>query len=90
MRPIHHLLAALASTLCLAVTTPAAEAGSAGRSSARPKATAAAKRVRQAAVPKVTYANGDTEAQRRRREDARLRRECKGRPNAGACLGYTR
>ena len=22
--------------------------------------------------------------------DKRLRRECKGRPNAGACLGYTR
>ena len=26
--------------------------------------------------------------QRRNAEDRRLRRECKGRPNAGACLGY--
>ena len=25
---------------------------------------------------------------RRTAEDRRLRRECKGRPNAGACLGY--
>ena len=28
------------------------------------------------------------EDQRRTAEDRRLRRECKGRPNAGACLGY--
>jgi len=30
-----------------------------------------------------------SDAERRRREEeARLTRECKGRPNAGACLGY--
>lgn len=26
----------------------------------------------------------------RRERDQRLRRECRGRPNAGACLGYTK
>lgn len=33
-----------------------------------------------------TQSSEETPAQR----DKRLRRECKGRPNAGACLGYTR
>jgi hypothetical protein len=43
---------------------------------------------RQKAAPPVTYADGQTGAQRQKSEDARLRRECRGRPNAGACLGY--
>jgi hypothetical protein len=29
-----------------------------------------------------------SEAERRKLEEARLTRECRGRPNAGACLGY--
>ena len=41
-------------------------------------------------APTSTYANGQTAAQREKSEEARLRRECQGRPNAGACLGYTR
>ncbi|MFD1711571.1 hypothetical protein FVQ98_17485 [Ottowia sp. GY511] len=41
-------------------------------------------------APVTTYANGLDATQRQRSEEARLRRECKGRPNAGACLGYTR
>ena len=41
-------------------------------------------------APITTYANGLDATQRQRSEDARLRRECKGRPNAGACLGYAR
>ena len=31
-----------------------------------------------------------SDAERQKLEDARLTRECKGRPNAGACLGYAR
>ena len=31
-----------------------------------------------------------SESERQKLEDARLTRECKGRPNAGACLGYAR
>ena len=46
--------------------------------------------VRLKAAPKVTYADGQNATQRQRSEDARLRRECQGRPNAGACMGYTR
>ena len=61
-----------------AVTAPTAHAQSRGKRQSKP------------GEPKVRYANGDTEAQRRRREEARLRRECQGRPNAGACLGYAR
>ena len=41
-------------------------------------------------APTMTYANGQNASQREKSEDARLRRECKGRPNAGACLGYAR
>ena len=43
------------------------------------------KAARSAARPKVLEApSHETQAQR----DRRLERECKGRPNAGACLGY--
>lgn len=35
---------------------------------------------------KVDKGSGETTAER----DRRLSRECKGMPNAGACLGYTR
>lgn len=46
------------------------------------------KRAPSVRVPR--YASGETHAQRQRREEARLKRECRGRPNAGACLGYAR
>lgn len=57
------------------------EAGAQGRK-------APTRRARATRAPR--YANGETETQRQRREEARLKRECRGRPNAGACLGYTR
>jgi hypothetical protein len=34
----------------------------------------------------VTFYDGSAENPNKR--EARLRRECKGRPNAGACMGY--
>ena len=71
------LLAACVCALSVVLATLPADAKSRSKSS-------------KSAGPKVTYINGDSEAQRQRREDDRLRRECKGRPNAGACLGYTR
>ncbi len=49
-----------------------------------------ARGVKLKSAPTSTYANGQSAAQREKSEEARLRRECKGRPNAGACLGYTR
>ena len=60
----------------LAVSAPA---------SAKPR-----KRSKKEAGPKVTYADGQSADQRQRTEDARLTRECRGRPNAGACAGYAR
>jgi hypothetical protein len=36
----------------------------------------------------VVFYDGSAENSNKR--EARLRRECKGRPNAGACEGYTR
>jgi len=38
------------------------------------------------AAGKVRFDKGSGETSRER--DRRLQRECKGRPNAGACLGY--
>jgi hypothetical protein len=72
--------------LCLALAAPLAQA-------AKPKASADAPAKSKPAArgktsSRTTSADGLTPAQRKRSEDERLRRECKGRPNAGACLGY--
>lgn len=64
----------------MAAFTPAAQAA--------PKEKPAHATVVKAKKPgKVKFENrsGETTAER----DRRLLRECKGRPNAGACLGYT-
>lgn len=42
---------------------------------------------RQPAQPKVVPSGSEESAAAR---DRRLKRECKGRPNAGACAGHTR
>jgi len=55
-----------------------------------PRTGAGSRGVRLKPSPVATYASGQTPAERQRDEDARLRRECRGRPDAGACLGYTR
>ncbi|HMN22686.1 MAG TPA: hypothetical protein PKA16_15010 [Ottowia sp.] len=84
----------LALAACLLPMTLAV--GQAAASSAAPPPDAPAtpqdrKAPRRRSSARVSrYANGETEAQRQRREEARLKRECRGRPNAGACLGYTR
>ncbi|MDP2066860.1 MAG: hypothetical protein Q8K38_12925 [Burkholderiaceae bacterium] len=41
---------------------------------------------KKSSKPKIYKGSGETSAER----DRRLYRECKGRPNAGACEGYTR
>lgn len=76
--------------LCLTTTPAVAERQKASTSVSKPKKKAASRGVRLKAPPKVTYADWQTAAQRQRSEAARLRRECKGRPDAGACLGYAR
>lgn len=63
--------------LCGALGVPAGTA-----SAAQKKASAHRHRV---VKPKVTPGPSDEKTADR---DRRLTRECKGRPNAGACLGY--
>ncbi len=58
------------------------------KSATKANSGAGSRGVRLKPSPATTYANGDTPAERQRHEEARLRRECKGRPNSGACLGY--
>lgn len=70
--------AACACALCLVLAAPPADARA--KSKSRPAKPPAG----------VSYADGRTADQRERSEDARLLRECRGRPNAGACLGYAR
>jgi hypothetical protein len=56
-----------------------------GQGSAQQKKKKAKTRTAKAPSAAQQGASGESTAQR----DARLKRECKGRPNAGACLGYT-
>ena len=83
-------LAASACLLSLMGALPVAQAESKRRTKAKAKSSSGAgsRGVRLKPAPKSTYANGDTPAERQRNEDARLRRECRGRPNSGACMGY--
>lgn len=51
--------------------------------------TSAAQAPHKKGVRKVTYQRSTSEETPAQR-DSRLRRECKGMHNAGACMGYTR
>jgi flagellar basal body-associated protein FliL len=83
MKSIHIVLLIALTALILAIlmTVPAhAETG-------KPKKPAAAEKAKKkkGSAPKfVNSSSQETTAER----DRRLYRECKGRPNAGACLGY--
>ncbi|MDO5290504.1 MAG: hypothetical protein Q4F13_12845 [Pseudomonadota bacterium] len=74
------LLPAALGLLALVLTTFDASAQSTQRRT----------RAKKPPAPKVTYADGQTPEQRQRSEERRLRRECQGRPDAGACRGFTR
>lgn len=73
-------LALTASLFSLAVALPYPAAAAEGK----PKSTTPAPK-KKVAKPKFIEDTGETQKQR----DKRLTRECKGRPNAGACAGYT-
>ena len=93
MQPINRRLVAGTLFLTLLGALPAVHAESKRPKKSTPKAKsrsgAGSRGVRLKPSPQTTYASGDTPAERQRNEDARLRRECRGRPNAGACMGYT-
>lgn len=73
----------LAAGLNLGAATPAISADKAAPTTP-PPATAASAPQKKAVKVKVDPGSAETPAQR----NARLKRECKGRPNAGACLGF--
>lgn len=82
----------LASTFLLTALPAAGASGTTAVSAASKEATPKkqAKKTKEAEPKKksvkVHYAKGSGETTAER--DRRLLRECKGRPNAGACLGY--
>ncbi|WP_295851446.1 hypothetical protein [uncultured Xylophilus sp.] len=80
------LLAAAAASLLLLMPAPAEAARRTGETSAAPVADSAP-RVRRHRVqrPRVQRSSSDESTAER---DRRLARECRGRPNAGACLGF--
>lgn len=77
--------AATAATLAYTwpVSVAAADGAKPGRKAPKPKKARKAKQTQPAAQPERTP-SGETVTDRERR----LTRECKGRPNAGACLGF--
>lgn len=76
--PLRGATVALALTFALAPWATAA-----------PAAPATPARGTQRPPTKVTFIDSPSSESPAAREK-RLRRECKGRPNAGMCLGYTR
>jgi len=82
--------------LWLAITTGAiglcilvAPSHALAKGSAGDKTTANSTTANKKNTGKVTHQRSPSEESRAER-DRRLYRECKGLPNAGACLGYTR
>ncbi|WP_291933899.1 hypothetical protein [Limnohabitans sp.] len=81
-----HTLARTVLTLCLLGAAPnswAVETFTATTGADKP---AKGKKPKQAKAPKVPTDKGSAENKPER--DKRLMRECRGRPNAGACEGY--
>lgn len=74
----------LATGLCAPVAVAAQPASGDGAAQVRPAPKKAKKKAARAGKATFDRGSGETAAER----DRRLRRECKGRPNAGACLGY--
>jgi len=77
-------MAALAGGLAMAAAATAAD--TAGQNPQADTQKPRVERKKRAPSPVVLPGgSGETAAER----SARLKRECKGRPNAGACTGYT-
>lgn len=76
-------LGSVAMAPAMAATDSAAAEAGAAAPSAHAKKRSKTKKHRMKVIPS---SSAETPAQRERR----LLRECKGQPNAGACLGYTR
>jgi hypothetical protein len=86
------LLVSLAFALTTSFALPgvANAANLANASAEQPEKTKKAKKAKKPKQPPTTakFVNGSAESTKER--ERRLKRECKGKPNAGACEGYTR
>jgi len=75
------LACTITSTLICGLATPTLALANDVAATPSPKA-----KKKHVARPRVDAGSGETHAER----DRRLTRECRGRPNAGACEGYAR
>lgn len=75
--------AVLLCTSALALAAPA-PAGAKTEPASQTSAAKVKKKKKSPAAPKAASGSAETTAER----SQRLKRECKGRPNAGACLGF--
>ena len=82
----HRLLFACTLVVCLAVVTYPADTWA--KRKANDQNSTQTEKPRKG-VSKITYHRSPSEETPAQR-DKRLKRECKGMHNAGACLGYTR
>ena len=81
-----HTLARTVLTLCLLGAAPGSWAVETFTATTGADKPAKGKKPKQAKAPKVPTDKGSAENKPER--DKRLMRECRGRPNAGACEGY--
>ncbi len=84
--PLHATALQLALLMAAALAAPvqAATAGSPAATGTISSAETPPKAKKKPAKVKYEKGSGESTAER----DRRLYRECKGRPNAGACMGY--
>ena len=81
------ILMLLAATLTCSAYAASASSGAGDQPAASKAAKKAAKNSKAGRVSQIKFLPGSEETARER--STRLKRECKGRVNAGACEGYT-
>lgn len=80
------ILGSAALTLALVGVTPSVDAVETFHATTGAEKSTATKKTRQGQAPKPATDKGSGENKAER--DKRMLRECRGRPNAGACEGY--
>ena len=87
-RPLFSALLCACIALCLLSTAPDAHAGRKKKAQTSQATGADAPAQKKGSIKTKHYRSPSEETTAAR--DRRMYRECWGRPNAGACLGYTR
>lgn len=78
------MMTALGSAALVSAATPSDGENMNAKTTKTGKTVKAVKSKKKSTKVKFDKGSGETAAER----DRRMQRECKGRPNAGACLGY--